>query len=282
MASIAEGSSEILHTSTLKVLYADDKLDGVPPAQDPGSGIFKYKVYTHSLMVDARFIERMLHLDQSEYYNYGQEGVLRSDNFTVMNADGLSNVCFLRLENQEENCFTLFLGSNDSVCYINSKNVQFGVYTDAGYTSFPADDDVGFQVTFSRQEIQEFHGACKHVVTFCCEIRIPQQEAKSRLSNIGRDLGALLEKETCPDLTIYCGSETFKVHKCILMARSSYFQAMFGSYAVEQRDSEVRITDVEPGVVRAMLKYLYTDTVDDLEVQAGFGQIPVVRAKMAL
>jgi BTB/POZ domain/Leucine rich repeat len=63
------------------------------------------------------------------------------------------------------------------------------------------------------------------------------------------------------DFTIIGGSgkiKEFKMHKCVLAVQSSVFAALF-----EKCLSELKITDFSADVIRAMLHFIYTGTIDD-------------------
>lgn len=66
------------------------------------------------------------------------------------------------------------------------------------------------------------------------------------------------------DVTLVCGNRSFACHKVILSARSDVFSAMFShSDTVEVRTNVVEIADVEPDALEQMLRFIYTDKVDE-------------------
>ncbi|XP_011315454.1 speckle-type POZ protein B [Fopius arisanus] len=80
------------------------------------------------------------------------------------------------------------------------------------------------------------------------------------------DFSLLWRKSKLTDVCLVVGGRKFKAHKVVLAARSPVFLAMF-----EQKNSreslinEVEIENIEPAVVKAMLKFFYTDEVDNLK-----------------
>ncbi|CAN6373099.1 unnamed protein product [Urochloa humidicola] len=78
-------------------------------------------------------------------------------------------------------------------------------------------------------------------------------------------LGDLLDSKIGVDITFDVGSETFVAHKNILAARSPVFMAeFFGGPMKESVASRVRIHDMEPRVFKAMLHFIYTESVPEI------------------
>ncbi|RLM54279.1 hypothetical protein C2845_PM10G18550 [Panicum miliaceum] len=86
---------------------------------------------------------------------------------------------------------------------------------------------------------------------------------------LGQDLGELLRKGTGSDVTLVVSGESFAVHKAILASRSPVFMAQFFGHMKEARMQRVEIKDMKAGVFRAMLGFIYTDMVPELERQEG-------------
>lgn len=82
-------------------------------------------------------------------------------------------------------------------------------------------------------------------------------------SNIGEQFGALLDEGDNTDVTFIVGSETFKVHKLVLAARSPVFRAqLYGALADNVKDT-FEIEDIEPPVFQALLHFIYRDNLPD-------------------
>ena len=65
------------------------------------------------------------------------------------------------------------------------------------------------------------------------------------------------------DFEIHCGGEVFRVHRLILKTRSEYFRAMFdGNGYVENSDGILKLSDVEPAVLKTLLATIYTHHCD--------------------
>ena len=87
--------------------------------------------------------------------------------------------------------------------------------------------------------------------------------------DLSTDLNELLENGNFSDFTLIVGDQRFPVHKSMLAARSPVFAAMFGHHEMEEsKQGEATIKDLEPEVLKEMLKYIYTGKVTQLESMA--------------
>lgn len=82
-------------------------------------------------------------------------------------------------------------------------------------------------------------------------------------SDLGLHFGALLENQEASDVTFDVAGEKFHAHKLVLAARSPVFKEIF--FDSSEQSNEVVITDMEPTVFKAMLHYIYRDTLPDEE-----------------
>jgi speckle-type POZ protein len=103
-------------------------------------------------------------------------------------------------------------------------------------------------------------------VTFVCAILVihdspeHQKTGDSPIpSDIGSDLGRLLDQEDGTDLSFIVDGEIFRVHRAVIAARSPVFRAeLFGSMA-EATMSSITLQDITPATFKAMLRFMYTD-----------------------
>jgi len=58
---------------------------------------------------------------------------------------------------------------------------------------------------------------------------------------------------------------TFYAHRSILSVRSPVFAAMFSHSMLEDQNSTIEITDLQPETVRALLEYIYTSNVEEID-----------------
>ncbi|KAL6874007.1 hypothetical protein ACP4OV_014089 [Aristida adscensionis] len=84
-------------------------------------------------------------------------------------------------------------------------------------------------------------------------------------SNLHRQLCELLQSQTEADVTFVVSGERFPAHKLILAARSPVFKAEFFGHMSERTSQRVKVKDMEAGVFKAMLHFIYTDTVPELD-----------------
>ncbi|XVE62502.1 hypothetical protein DITRI_Ditri06bG0122800 [Diplodiscus trichospermus] len=83
-------------------------------------------------------------------------------------------------------------------------------------------------------------------------------------SDIGTHFGMLLESEEGSDITFIVYGEKFHGHKLVLAARSPVFEAEF-SDRMKEDTKEVVVTEMEPKVFKALLHFIYRDTLIDDE-----------------
>lgn len=71
------------------------------------------------------------------------------------------------------------------------------------------------------------------------------------------------------DTTVIVGQQEFPVHRAILAVRSPVFAAMFEHTEMkESQKNQVIIKDIEPHVFQEVLRFIYTDTVQQLDKMA--------------
>jgi len=75
---------------------------------------------------------------------------------------------------------------------------------------------------------------------------------------LSEDLSGLFESQKFSDVILCVGGKEFFVHKAILAARSPVFAAMFEHEMEEKKQNRVDITDMDPEVLREMLRFIYT------------------------
>ncbi|CAN6338364.1 unnamed protein product [Urochloa humidicola] len=85
-------------------------------------------------------------------------------------------------------------------------------------------------------------------------------------SNLPQHLGELLESQVGSDVTFTVAGESFAAHKkYVLAARSSVFMAELFGEMHEKSSRRIKIREMEPSVFRAMLRFIYTDAVPELD-----------------
>ncbi|KAK1264313.1 BTB/POZ and MATH domain-containing protein 4 [Acorus gramineus] len=91
-------------------------------------------------------------------------------------------------------------------------------------------------------------------------IRVPE-------SDLGMHFGTLLESQEGSDIVIDVAGERFHAHKLVLAARSPFFRDKFFD-TTDEETSEMFIMDLEPKVFKAMLHFIYRDTLVEDELLA--------------
>ena len=83
------------------------------------------------------------------------------------------------------------------------------------------------------------------------------------MSGLPADLGRLLETKQGADVDFEVCGKVFAAHKLVLAARSSVFMEDFFGPAKEKAtgSSHIRICDMHPDAFKALLHYLYTDSL---------------------
>ncbi|GJM84568.1 hypothetical protein PR202_ga00251 [Eleusine coracana subsp. coracana] len=105
------------------------------------------------------------------------------------------------------------------------------------------------------------------------ELRVEEEEAPGQVdtpefvsvppSDLHQYLGNLLHTEKGADVVFEVGAETFAAHRCVLAIRSPVFSAeLFGT--MKEGDTAagvVHIDDMEAQVFKALLHFVYTDSL---------------------
>ncbi|KAA3485837.1 BTB/POZ and MATH domain-containing 4-like protein [Gossypium australe] len=81
-------------------------------------------------------------------------------------------------------------------------------------------------------------------------------------SDIGAHFGMLLENMEGTDITFDVAGEKFHSHKLVLAARSPVFRSEIFD-GVDEQKKEMVITDLEPRVFKALLHFIYRDTLSE-------------------
>ena len=84
-------------------------------------------------------------------------------------------------------------------------------------------------------------------------------------SDLHHHIGGLLESQVGTDIMFLVSKETFAAHRLMLTTRSPVFMAQLFGQMKETTTSHVRIDDVDPRVSRAMLHFVYTDSLPEMD-----------------
>lgn len=118
------------------------------------------------------------------------------------------------------------------------------------------------------------------IVTVFSEETIPETRSFSKIevppSDMKEQFGRLLETGQGVDVSFIVAGESFRAHKIVLATRSPVFQAQFYGSLRKEGTEPVTIVDLQPTVFRALLHFIYTDSLpamDDLEGDDRFQMI---------
>ncbi|GJN20639.1 hypothetical protein PR202_gb08039 [Eleusine coracana subsp. coracana] len=112
------------------------------------------------------------------------------------------------------------------------------------------------------------------------EFRVEEEEAPGQVnkqvfvsvppSDLHQYLGNLLHTEKGADVVFEVGVETFAAHRCVLAIQSPVFSAeLFGTMKEGDTRGVIRIEDMEVQVFKALLHFVYTDSVVEGEQGRG-------------
>uniref|UniRef100_A0A0A9DFZ9 BTB domain-containing protein n=1 Tax=Arundo donax TaxID=35708 RepID=A0A0A9DFZ9_ARUDO len=110
------------------------------------------------------------------------------------------------------------------------------------------------------------------IITVIREAGTPQTKSFPKIevppSDIAEHFGKLLEEKEGVDVTFSVGGETFTAHRIVLATRSPVFKAELYGPMSKAGTEPITIEDMQPDVFRALLYFIYTDSLppmDDLE-----------------
>ncbi|XP_044499941.1 BTB/POZ and MATH domain-containing protein 2-like [Mangifera indica] len=84
-------------------------------------------------------------------------------------------------------------------------------------------------------------------------------------SDISKQFGKLLESGRFTDVNFEVDGEKFPAHKLVLAARSPVFRAQLFGPLKDQNTQCIKVEDMEAPVFKALLHFIYWDTLPDME-----------------
>lgn len=88
-------------------------------------------------------------------------------------------------------------------------------------------------------------------------------------TNIGQHIGKLLESGKETDVNFEVDGEIFPSHKLVLAARSPVFRAQLFGPMKDQNTRCIKVEDMEAPVFKALLHYMYWDSLPDMQELTG-------------
>ena len=96
------------------------------------------------------------------------------------------------------------------------------------------------------------------------DVEIKSGTNKARgLEEVSEHFGKLFNDKEFSDVEIKCDGEIFNCHQAILSTRSDVFRAMFQADMTESLTKKVNIEDIDSEVVRELLHFIYTGSVNE-------------------
>nr|XP_042913805.1 speckle-type POZ protein-like [Parasteatoda tepidariorum] len=90
----------------------------------------------------------------------------------------------------------------------------------------------------------------------------------SAYSSLQEDFRNLFHNKHLSDVKLRVDGEIIEAYKTVLVARSPVFAVMFDHQEMEEtRSGIVDIVDIDAYVMKSFLKFLYTDSVDEMDYE---------------
>lgn len=126
--------------------------------------------------------------------------------------------------------------------------------------------DEMLSVGYRDMTILDRHLSANEEVNIFCKLQLNKTDMERH--SLSQDLRRLLMAEQDTDLVLCAQEREFRVHRNILSARSPVFAAMFKHNMQESALMRVDIKDINAENLQELLRYIYTDRVDNLETLA--------------
>lgn len=185
--------------------------------------------------------------------------------------------CFLRLKSDDAKVTVKYVMSvldttNGTFCH---RHKHFHTFNKSGF---------GCLNFLSQKDLLDKN--CKYlkedVLTLQCQLSYesevidsshPSRSKIPRLDNtsegqITQHLGHFLDSGRMSDITFIVGRQKFKAHKIIMSARSPVFARKFEINGKVSSIETLKIENCEPEVFQAMLRFFYTDEMEETEETA--------------
>jgi len=85
-------------------------------------------------------------------------------------------------------------------------------------------------------------------------------DSEIKATTLAQDMRAVFESGQDSDMTMHVGDVEIPVHRFVLKMRSPVFAGMLRHDMVESKTNTISIDDVNPAVMRELVRFMYTDT----------------------
>nr|XP_045088318.1 BTB/POZ and MATH domain-containing protein 2-like [Aegilops tauschii subsp. strangulata] len=136
---------------------------------------------------------------------------------------------------------------------------------------FRSESMLGYNMFMEKDVLEQSSHLMNDCFTIRCDIMVfSSKDAggdKVPLPEIDQHLNNLLQTKVGADVTFEVSGEMFAAHRCVLAARSKVFMAqLFGPMKEGTTTScVIQIKDMEAKVFRALLSFIYTDSLPKME-----------------
>lgn len=97
----------------------------------------------------------------------------------------------------------------------------------------------------------------KSIIQFEVEV-FEKVDDRVGVNKLSEDFEILAKNDTLSDVTIVVGAKEYRVHKLILIARSSVFATLLTTHLLKKEKNRLTVTDIEEEVFEELLTFLYT------------------------
>ncbi|KAL6654215.1 hypothetical protein ACP70R_007680 [Stipagrostis hirtigluma subsp. patula] len=134
----------------------------------------------------------------------------------------------------------------------------------------------GYRRFIEKQKLEKWLYSRDDVVQIRCDVTVVK-EARVETTTVPssplvvpppdmhRHFGGILASGIGADVTIMVGGELFAAHRIVLAARSTVFMAELFGHMKEKDATCIQIDDMDARVFRAMLHFIYTDTLPEID-----------------
>ncbi|XP_057334007.1 speckle-type POZ protein-like [Microplitis mediator] len=197
---------------------------------------------------------QLLNHDQTANKGWAKIGLHLDDVLSEVRA----KVTFFMLNSEKERVFVV-----SSVC----RNLKVGMFWF---------HDRFFEINKMLKNRNEY--LSDNMVTLCVDLVVYDNETSSLIESefklskrrIVDDLEELFDSKLKSDVVLIVGDKKIKTHKSILIARSPVLAAMFMHNTVENKNNEINIIDIKAEIIEKMLKFIYTDKVENIDDDAEY------------
>jgi speckle-type POZ protein len=121
----------------------------------------------------------------------------------------------------------------------------------------------------ASQYLRDDRLAIQCAVTVVKETRVLEARAVPEIdvppSDLVADMGRLLDQGDGADITFEVQGESFPAHRTVLASRSQVFRAELHGQMKERSVDRIVISDMQPAVFRALLRFIYTDALPPMD-----------------